>query len=487
MKTIRRLLPLLLIALLAPAQTRPAAAPEPSYKNLKYAPLKPVTIPEVATYTLSNGMRVYLLENHELPLVRGFALVRSGNLFDPPGKIGLAELTGTVMRTGGTAAHTGEQLDQALENVAASVECGIGETSGSVSFSALKENTGQVLSLFREVLTSPEFREDKLGLAKSQLNSAISRRNDEPSEIAMREFTELVYGKDTPYGWRIEYADVDRIQREDLVGFYRRYFFPANIRLAVYGDFDAAGMRDTLEKLFAGWTVEQPPVPAFPAVREKPAPGVNLAEVPDTTQTFFEIGHMGGVLRDKDYPALEVMADILGGGFRSRLFRRVRTDLGYAYDVSAYWGAAYDHPGLFVVAGSTKSASTTEALSVIKEEIQKIRTTEVSDAELQAAKDTVLNSFVFKFDSPGKTLNRVVTQDYYGYPRDFIFQYQKAVAAASKADILRVAKEYIKPENFTIVAVGKSKDFGRPLTELGSAVTQIDLTIPKPEGQKKEP
>jgi zinc protease len=94
---------------------------------------------------------------------------------------------------------------------------------------------------------------------------------------------------------------------------------------------------------------------------------------------------------------------------------------------------------------------------------------------------------VFNFDSPGKTLNRIVTQDYFGYPRDFIFQYQKAVAAASKADILRVAKEYIKPESFTIVAVGKSKDFGRPLTELGSAVTPIDLTIPKPEGQKKVP
>jgi zinc protease len=169
------------------------------------------------------------------------------------------------------------------------------------------------------------------------------------------------------------------------------------------------------------------------------------------------------------------MADILGGGFRSRLVQRVRTDLGYAYDVSAGWGADYDHPGLFVVSGSTKSASTTEALQVIEQEIEKMRSAEVTDAELQAAKDAVANSFVFNFDRPSKTLSRMVTQDYYGYPRDFIFQYQKAVAAVTRADILRVAKEYLKPENFTIVAVGKPQDFGRPLSALGSPVKDIEL------------
>jgi zinc protease len=210
-------------------------------------------------------------------------------------------------------------------------------------------------------------------------------------------------------------------------------------------------------------------------VRQKPSAGVYLAVKTDVTQTFFSLGHLGGTLRDKNYAALEVMADILGGGFRSRLVRRVRTDLGYAYDVSAYWGANYNHPGVFTVSGSTKSASTTEALEVIRQEIEKMRSAEVTDAELQAAKDAVLNSFVFNFDRPTKTLSRMVTQDYYGYPRDFLFQYQKAVAAVTKADILRVAKEYLKPEDFTIVAVGKPGDFGKPLTALGSPVKEIEL------------
>ena len=478
MRLATKLLPLMLVAMLAGAQVRPAAAPEPSYKDLKYPPLKEVKIPEVARFTLPNGIKLYLLENHELPLVSGFALVRTGNLFDPPDKIGLAGITGTVMRTGGTAARTGDQLDGLLENMAASVESGIGETSGRVSFSALRENTNDVLAMFKEVLTQPEFRQDKLDLIKSQMRSSIARRNDEPDAVASREFFETLYGRDNSYGWRMEYEHLDRITREDLQNFYRRYFFPSNILLTVYGDFSTAEMRGRIEKLFADWKVEQPAVPAFPPVREKAAPGLYLASVPDVTQTFFQLGHLGGTFRDKDYPALEVMADILGGSFRSRLVKRVRTQLGYAYDISASWAANYNHPGVFVVSGSTKSATTTEALEVIREEIQKMRTAEVADDELQVAKDTVLNSFVFNFDSPGKTLNRMVNYDYYGYPADFIFQYQKAVAAVTKADILRVAKQYIKPENFSIVAAGKPQDFGRPLTALGMEVKPIDLTIP---------
>ena len=475
MKRATRLLPLILIALLAGAQTKPAAPPEPSVKSLKYPALKEIKIPEVATSTLANGVKLYLLENHELPLVSGFALVRTGNLFDPPEKIGLAEITGSVMRTGGTPGQTGDQLDELLEGMAASVESSIGETSGRVSFSALKENTEQVLAVFQQVLTAPEFRQDKIDLLKTQLRGAIARRNDEAGDVAGREFAETVYGKDTPYGWRIEYEHLDRIQRDDLVAFYRRYFFPANIMLVVSGDINTAEMRARLEKLLGGWKVEQPPVPPFPEVREKPSAGVYLAVKTDVTQTFFALGHLGGTLRDKNYAALEVMADILGGGFRSRLVRRVRTDLGYAYDVSAYWGANYTHPGIFTVSGSTKSASTTEALEVIRQEIEKMRSAEVTDEELQAAKDAVLNSFVFNFDRPTKTLNRMVTQDYYGYPRDFLFQYQKAAAAVTKADILRVAKEYLKPQNFTIVAVGKPGDFGRPLAALGLPVKEIEL------------
>ena len=453
----------------------------PSYKSLKYPPLKEVKIPEIVTATLSNGMKVYLLENHELPLASGFALVRTGNLLEPAGKVGLAQMTGEVMRTGGTRSRTGEQIDELLENMAASVECGIGETSGTVSFGTLSEHLDKVLEIYKDVLVNPEFRQAKLDLAKDQMRGMISRRNDDAGGIASREFEQLVYGETTPYGRQIEYVHVDNIKREDLAGFHGRYFFPANVMLSIQGDFSAAEMKQKLETLFADWTVKQEAAPRFPEVAHKAVPGVYVAPKEDVTQTFFRIGHLGGMLSDKDYPALEVMSDILGGSFSSRLFLKIRTEKGYAYNVGANWGANYNHPGTFQVSGSTKSGNTTDTFRLIRQEIDRIRTTEVTDQELATAKDTVLNGFVFNFDRPSKTLNRLVTYEYQGYPKDFIFTYQKAVAAVTKADVLRVAKEHLKPENLVYIAVGKPADFGEPLAALKLPEKQLDLTIPQPK------
>ena len=467
------------------AQEKVAAPPAnvsfPSYKSLKFPPLRAITLPKPETFTLANGMRVYLLESHELPLVTGVALVRTGNLFDPADKHGLADITGMTMRSGGTKAKTGDDLDVQLENIAASVESEIGESSGSVSFSCLKENTDEVLGAFHDVLTEPGFRGDKMELAKTQWRSSIARRNDDPGGIASREFAAILYGRKTPYGWDVNYSDIDHIQRPDLLAFYKRYYFPANAMLAVYGDFSAAEMKGKIEKAFEEWNATQPPVPPFPEVEKRTAAGVYLAEKEDVTQTFFEIGTLGGTLKDKDYPALGVAADILGGGFSSRLVKEVRTKLGYAYDINAGWGANYDHPGLFRIAGSTQSKYTDATIEEVKKEIEGMRTAEVTDAELKTAKDSVLNSFVFFFDRPSKTLNRLLTYEYFGYPRGFIFDYQKAVAAVTKADVLRVAREYFHPERLTIVAVGNPKDFGKPLAALGQPVTPIDLTIPEPK------
>lgn len=457
-----------------------AAQPLPTYKQLKFPPLRQVKVPKPDIFVLSNGIKVYLLEEHELPVVSGFALIRTGNLFDPPAKRGLAELTGSVLRSGGTKSQTGDQIDTSLEGIAAAVESNIGEERGNLSFNCLKENTDQVLGIFKDLLTEPEFRQDKLDLAKTQVRSGISRRNDEPGGIANREFQSILYGRDTPYGWNIEYEHIDAIKRDDLVAFYKRYYFPSNIMLAVYGDFNASEMKAKLERLLSSWTVKQPPVPAFPVLSSKPEPGIFLAEKPDVTQTFFEMGHIGGLLSDKDYPALEVATDILGSGFSSRLMRKVRTELGYAYSINAGWGAGYLHNGLFNVSGSTKSESTAETIRVIGQELAKMRSGEVTDLELKTAKDTVLNGFVFFFDTPAKTLNRLVTYDYFHYPNDFIFQYQKAVDSVTKADILRVAKKYLKPEDLTIVAVGNSTQFGEALTTLKLPVKPIDLTIPEP-------
>ena len=132
-----------------------------------------------------------------------------------------------------------------------------------------------------------------MDLAKTQLRSEISRRNDDAGGIAEREFSDILYGRNTPYGWEIEYADVDAIHRQDLVDFYHRYYFPANIILEVYGDFSSSDMKAKLEQLLGAWKYTQPPVPAFPKVQAAPSPGVFLATKTDVTQTFFNVGASG--------------------------------------------------------------------------------------------------------------------------------------------------------------------------------------------------
>jgi zinc protease len=353
----------------------------------------------------------------------------------------------------------------------------MGETSASITFSGLKESAGTVLGIFKSVMTDPEFRQDKIDLTISQSHSGIDRRNDDAQGIAEREIASILYGRDNSYGWNIEHADLAHIHREDLQEFYHRYYFPTNIMLAVYGDFSTPDMKEQLEKLFADWSPDQPPVPPFPPVTAKAAPGVFLAEKSDVTQTFFSLGLLGGTLRDPDYPALEVAVNILGSGFTSRLMSQIRTKMGLAYSIGAGWGAGYDHPGTFRIVGSTKSASTAAAILAARAELEKMRTAEVSEQELKTAKDAVLNSFVFFFDSPAKTLSRVLTYQYFGYPNNFLFEYQKKVAAVTRADVLRVMQQHIDPANLSIVAVGNPKDFGKPLTEIGK-VEKIDLSIP---------
>jgi predicted Zn-dependent peptidase len=426
-------------------------------------------------------MQVLLMENHELPTVRGVAIVRTGNLFDPAEKVGLATVTGDVIRSGGTKNKTGEELDEQLENIAASVESEISESSGTVSFSCLKENTAEVLGVFADVLTAPAFSDAKIDLEKNQLRSGISRRNDDASGIASREFDSLLYGRDNSYGWDMEYKTVDRIQRADVVAFYQRYFFPANVILGIRGDFNAAEMKTQLEKVFGSWTVKQPPVPAFPAVKKQSVAGAYLAVKSDVNQTNFAVGQLGGTLNDPDYPALEVMADILGGGFHSRLFQEVRTKMGNAYSISASWGAGYNQPGLFEIAGSTKSATTVATFKAIRDQVEKIRAAPVTAEELETAKQSVLNGFIFNFDTPGKTLNRLLVYKYYNYPEDFLFRYQKAIAAVTAADVLRVAKERLNPDSFAWLAVGNPKEFGTALDTFGLPVKQVDITIPEPK------
>jgi zinc protease len=220
--------------------------------------------------------------------------------------------------------------------------------------------------------------------------------------------------------------------------------------------------------------------PAFTSAKldfPGPKPGVYFVNKPDVDQSNIEIVGLGTERSNPDYYALSVMNEIFSGGFGSRVFQYVRTKLGLAYSVGGSFGAAYDHPGVFLSGTGTKSSSTVAATKAVLETIDKLKTVPPTPEEMKNAKDDVLNSFIFQYDSRQKTLNEQVVLAFYGYPPDFLEKYKSGIEAVTAADVTRVANKYIDTSKLAIVVVGNQSEITPALSTLGP-VTTLDIAIP---------
>jgi zinc protease len=433
---------------------------------------------------LSNGMVVFLQEDHELPLVRGRAQIRGGSRDEPAEKVGLVQIYGQVWRQGGTKDRTGDQLDDYLEARAARVETSGGLDSTTISWDCLKENLDDVFKVFVELLREPEFREDKLPLAKTQLNTGVSRRNDNPFQIAFREASKLVYGADSPYARVPEYATIAAVTRDDLLSWHKRYVYPNNIILGVVGDFDASTMEAKLRQAFESWP-QGPAAPKLQASFKGPKPGMYFVQKDDVTASTVQMVDLGTTRDNPDYYAIDVFNEFFGGSFTSRLFSNIRSKKGLAYAVGGGVGTEFDHPGMLGLFMGTKSKTTAAAIDAFNVELDALKTNPATPEELTKAKEAILNSFVFRFDSKEKVLRERMTYEFYGYPADFLEKYRAGVEKVTQQDVARVAQKYVHKDNLAVLVVGKAADFDRPLASFGP-VTTLDITIPGTQTAKKE-
>jgi zinc protease len=470
---------LLIAAALAPAAH---AALDPKYDPARVQTpalhaIKPVK-PE--RFTLPNGMVVYLLENHDLPVVTGVAYVRASSTWEPADKVGLAGVTGEVMRSGGTARHSGDWLDDRLAAIGASVSSAVGPDLASGGFRCLQENTAEVVGLWAEVLREPAFPDDKIELSKVGLRRAIAGRNDEMLPMLERVAIDAVYGKGSPWSREPEYATVEAITAEDCRRMHRLVFRPNQTILAIYGDFRSADMKKLVRTAFGTWARDDAPQPALPPQPERGANRVVFAPKEDVTQSGIVLVHLGFRADDPDYAAMEVVQTALGGGFQSRLFNRIRTERGLAYGTGASSGSSFSRPGVFLAYSLTQGESTMVALSLLREEVQRITEAPLTDAELRTAKESALNSFVFNFEDPSSVMFRAAYYELIGYPADFLQRYQAALENVTAQSALEAARRKILPGNLVVAIVGKESDFDRPLDSLGMPVERVDVTIPPP-------
>jgi zinc protease len=478
--TIRTASTLLLAAVLAlPAA---ASAQATHAEEIHYPPLPRFDIPQPERVVLANGMVVMLLEDHELPLVEATAFIRGGSRQDPADKAGLAKLGAIVMRTGGTQGRPGDAMDDYLESRAASIELRATEDHLQASLSSLKADFPDVLRAFADTLRHPTLDARKLDVARNQAVSEVARQNDDPGRSMFREFRKVLYGPDSPYGRTETFASLDKIRRDDLVAWHDEAFHPDRIILGLTGDFQRDDALRQIRDAFGDW----PKGPAWQApdmpYRKLPSPGVWFGRKDDVTQSFIVMGHLGGLRSDPDYYALEVLNQLFSGSFASRLVDDVRTRKGLAYAVNGALDSGYDHPGMAYLFVSTKLQTTGASIDALLEESRNLTAQPATDEEVAKAKQALLSSFVFNYDTRREVLRRQLTLEYFGYPLNWLSRYRSAIESVTTEQV-RTAAHRLHPDDFSIVVIGPAQGTDKPLTGYGK-VTPIDLSLPPAPGRK---
>ena len=471
---------LLIISILLPALSACAAKMElgdprqMTFKTVEFTP------PEPDRVVFENGMVVYLLEDHELPLVNMTATIRTGSWLDPADKIGLASLTGSVMRTGGGGGLSAEQVDEELEQFAGGLSVSIGRQSGSASLDVLSKDLKRGLQIFAGLIRAPAFEPARVELAKLQTIEGIRRRQDNPGAIVGREFVKLLYGEDHPTARESSIGSITRITRDDLIAFHRKTIHPNSMMLGVTGDFDKSAMLALLRDVFGDWKKGEVPVLTIADVPQSATakPVVRFVNK-ETSQTHLRLGHLSIKEQDPDYVALAIANDIFGGSsFRSRLFNDVRTKRGLAYTVGSRLNSGVHDQGVWLMRAETKLPSTQEVITRFVVNMERMRTELVTDSELAEAKEAYVNSFVFSFGSSSAIVGRLIALEYDGLPKDFLQQLRARVIALTKEEILAASKKHFNPERLTIVAVGSGEALPKLLSGFGE-VNEIKLAPEK--------
>ncbi len=443
-----------------PAQTTSSIPARP--EMLAFPPLR-YEVPRPADYRveLKSGPVAYLVPNRELPLVNIVVYVRVGDYLTPPGKEGLAGLTGSLLARGGAGSKPAEALEEQLDFLAAQLNSSIGDTEGKVSLNLLSKDLDAGLAILRDVLTAPGFQQDRLELSKQQTLQEMQQRNDDSAAIEAREARYLAHGEKFWLNRLPTAKSVASITRADMLEFHRRWFHPGSFMVAVNGDFDRQEMIDRLEKLFGGWPFAGERPGPVPSDTQLAAPGVYVVDK-EVNQGRVSIMLPGIRRDDPDYITAFVLNDILGGGdFTSRLMTRVRSDEGLAYGAySSFPGGIY-YPSVITAAYQSKSRTVGFAASIVIEEMRKLAAEPVTATELATSKSGFIERFPARFATKAQVANTFTEDEFtgrYSKDPDFWKNFRERIAAVTPADIQRVAAKYFIPEKLVILIVGQKKD-----------------------------
>jgi predicted Zn-dependent peptidase len=459
-----------------------AQAKRPSdltYPPLKYEPPDP----KAFRIVYAGGLRAYVQEDRSLPLFNITAIINCGDLYAAKDKVGLGTVLGDQLIKGGTTTREGSVIEERIDFLGGTLNFNVGDRTSTLSLSVLAKDLDEGLSMFFDVLRNPAFREDPLKLAKARFVEQLRQANDQPGSVLNREYERLLYG-DNAVTWQPTKASYEGVTAADLKAFHAKYFSPKNVILAVSGDFAKPALKAKIDKLAAGWKGGAVSFPALPKSFPTPEPGVYFIQKA-INQGYISIGHLGLEDTNPDYFAVQVMNFILGGGsFTSRITTKVRSDEGLSYNQGSRFTYRWGLPGTFAGYVQTKSSTVGYAISLILAELDRIRKTPVSDAEMETAINYYLESFADNFQSSQSTMMSFANMEMTGKPMDYYKTYRSKIQAVTKARVQDVATKYIQPDKMAIVIVGDWEPSNKggdkwpgPLDKLGK-VHRIALTDP---------
>jgi predicted Zn-dependent peptidase len=434
-------------------------------------------VPTWTKTTLASGADFIVSEKHDLPLVSfSITFLGGSNQFEPAERSGLASLTAAMMSEG-TKMRDGEALSNALQLLGTSVSANVSGESGAISFVSTTGKFAQTLDIMADMLLNSTFPAEALERLRAQRLVALTQARAQPGAIAGRVFPRVLYGLAHPYGRVANEESIKAVTRDDVVAFHGKYFQPGRALVTVVGDVTAAGVKPIVEKALATWVKGgSRPDFSYPALPARAKTTIYLVDRPGAAQSTVAIGEPGPSRSTPDYYAMQVMNTMLGGMFQSRLNANIREEKGYSYGVSSSF--AYGKgPGPFRTGGDIVGDKTDAALVEFMKELRGILGDRpVTDEELQTAKDSLIQRLPGTFASVTAINGALTSLWVQGLPDDYYQQYAKAVAAVTKADVLRVAKKYIEIDRLAIVIVGDRASIEGPLKATNIApIAYLDI------------
>jgi zinc protease len=416
-------------------------------------------MPPHEKYVLKNGLTVLLLEKHGVPMINLYAIVKSGSAADPAGEDGLASITAGLLRKG-TKARTAQQFAADLDYIGGEFESEAGPDFSSVSTEFLMKDLTRGLELFSDALLHPTFPQAEVEKLLAQSVDGVRGAKDDPQQVLGLYYYGYLYGSH-PYGRPAggDEVSLQRIKRDAIAKFYETNYAPGNTLLAVAGEFNGVEMRKKLEDVFGGWparAVAAPPIPAAAPVKSK---RLLLVDKDDATQTYFAFGNVGIARNDLDRVAIRVVNTIFGGRFTSELNEALRVESGYTYGASSFFDAR-KAPGPFGIFSFTKNETTTPAIDLAVQVLQKLHKDGVTDEQLKSAKSYIKGQYPPNIETSRQLAQIIATHEFYGLGDDEVNQLEARVDAVTPEMAKQVIQKHFPSENLVFVLIGKASAIG---------------------------